>query len=78
LVASVSKLNGRSTSVAGSSFITSTKTSSADAAAARDRSGACTRSSVPGRAGAETARRRVMFGVIRANAGSMPFHATAK
>ena len=58
-VASVSKLNGRSTSVAGSSFITSTNTSSSAAAPLRASSGTCTRRSVPPRAGAEAARRGV-------------------
>ncbi len=77
-MASVSKLNGRISSVAGSSFITSTNASSPAAAQLRASNGACTRSSVPPVPAPSPLAAASMLGVILANPGSMPFQATAK
>ena len=77
-VASVSKLNGRSTSVAGSSFITSTNTSNSAAALLRASRGTCTRRSTCHAVDPRLRAAASIAGVMRAKPGSMPFHATAK
>ena len=74
----MSKLNGRSTSVAGSSFITSTNTSSSAAAALPLSSGACTRRNVSVVPAPRLRAAASIAGVMRAKPGSMPFQATAK
>jgi hypothetical protein len=78
ITASVSKLNGRSTSVAGSSFITSTNTSSPAASTDGVRIGKCTRTKV---SNGELPRLRALAsiaGVMCVSPASTDWYATAK
>ncbi|CFP65889.1 Uncharacterised protein [Bordetella pertussis] len=71
-VASVSKLSGRSSSVAGSSFMVSTNTSSALAARAGRSNGRWTRRSVPAEVSPSSREACSSEAGMRARPASMP------
>ena len=74
----MSKLNGRSANVAGSSFTVSTKTSSAAVARLDASSGACTRPSVASGPAPRLRAASSMLGVTRASPASTVCSATAR